>query len=77
MQRTSVESSMIQSMGYDSSQELLEIEFASGAVWQYHDFPPDMWEEFQAADSLGRYFKDNIRDCFHEEQIRRTGRYRD
>ena len=39
MDREYVDSSMITSIGYDAMSCTLEIEFKSGVVWQYHDFP--------------------------------------
>lgn len=43
MDREYVDSSMITSIGYDAMSCTLEVEFKSGVVWQYHDFPEYMW----------------------------------
>ena len=57
MERQYVESSMITSIGYDEDNSILEIEFNSGVVWQYPDFPEYMWNEFQSSESKGKYFQ--------------------
>ncbi len=64
MDREHVDSSMIASIGYDETTCTLEVEFNSGAVWQYYDFPEHMWHEFQSAESKGKYFHANIREQY-------------
>lgn len=59
--RNSVESSNINSIGYDSKNEILEIEFNHGAVYQYFDVPENVYEALMNADSHGRYFDRNIK----------------
>ena len=70
MKRTSVSSSMMASIGYDSKTKMLEIEFNSGAIWQYLDFPKSEFNKMIKADSLGRYFNDCIKDCYDETRVR-------
>ena len=70
MERTSINSSMIASIGYDQSNGTLEVEFKNGgAIWQYYDIPEYIWEEFQSASSQGKYFIANIRDHFRGSQV--------
>ena len=40
MERTPVTSTDILSIGYDTDNQTLEIEFIRGAVYQYSDVPP-------------------------------------
>jgi hypothetical protein len=69
MDREYVESSMITSIGYDTNTSTLEIEFKStGAVWQYYDFPENLWYEFKAG-SLGKFWNANIKDQYRENQV--------
>ena len=70
MERKIVESSNLASIGYDSSTGTLEIEFKNGAIWQYYDFPEHMWNEFEYAESHGKYFNANIKEQFRD----RSGR---
>lgn len=69
MDRENIESSMIQSIGYDVNNSTLEIEFNSGAVWQYFDFPESSWYEFEAADSQGKFFHREIKNQFPESKV--------
>lgn len=69
MDRTNIESSMIRSIGYDSSNSTLEIEFNSGAVWQYFDFPESLWYEFEGAESQGKFFHREIKKQYSESQV--------
>ena len=70
MDRQPVNSSMITSIGYDSSTGTLEIEFKSdGAVWQYFDFPEHMWNEFQYGESHGKYWHANIKNQYREARV--------
>ncbi|AYW95474.1 MULTISPECIES: KTSC domain-containing protein [Yersinia] len=69
MERRNVSSSMIRSIGYDESISLLEIEFNSGAVWNYHDFPLASWYEFDGAESHGKFFRSSIKNNYRESQV--------
>lgn len=69
MERKTVESSNLESIGYDASVGTLEIEFKSGAVWQYYDFPEHMWNEFEYADSHGKYFHAHIKNQYREARV--------
>jgi len=65
MERQYVESDMIDSIGYNFEECVLEVEFKSNhAVWHYRDFPEYMWYEFISADSKGKYFHAHIREQF-------------
>lgn len=69
MERIYVESSMITSIGYDPQTATLEIEFKSGAVWQYRDFSENEWYEFRSSDSKGKFFHSNIKNKFNEDRV--------
>ncbi|MDD4753811.1 MAG: KTSC domain-containing protein [Desulfitobacteriaceae bacterium] len=70
MERKYIDSSMIVSIGYDSQQAVLEIEFKSnGQIWQYFDIPEYMWYEIEAASSVGKYFHSNIKGAFAENRV--------
>jgi hypothetical protein len=56
MQRVSVDSSSIASIGYAPEQQVLELEFRqSGEVYQYLDVTADEHTAFLAAESKGTY----------------------
>ncbi len=70
MKRKIVSSSMMASIGYNPESKILEIEFNSGTIWQYYDVPKSEFNKMNKADSLGKYFLDNIKDCYEESRIR-------
>ena len=61
MNRDPVSSSDIRSVGYDSDSLMLEVEFLSGAVYQYANVPAAVYHGLLAAPSKGRYFNQFIR----------------
>jgi len=61
MHRLSVESSAIESVGYDPRTRTLEVEFASGSVYRYLGVPPREYETLRAAGSLGAYVNGRIK----------------
>ena len=70
MRRVAVDSSMIASIGYDASSEVLEVEFTSGSIYQYCDVPASLHRGIMKAESHGRYFNEHIREIFRHRQIR-------
>lgn len=71
MRRQAVESSAISSVGYDPRSETLEVEFSSGAVYDYFGVPPGVYRSFLQAPSKGRYVSRRIRDRYPFERRER------
>lgn len=69
MNRQSVESSNLASIGYDVENEILEIEFNHGGVYQYFDVSMHVYEELMDADSHGVYFSANIRNDYEYQKM--------
>ena len=69
MNRDGVQSSMIASLGYETDTSTLEVEFNSGAVWQYYDVPESIYYDMMNSGSLGKFFHANIRGQYREEQV--------
>jgi KTSC domain len=65
-----LESSVIRAVRYFEQKRLLYLEFSSGAIYRYFEFPPQHYSDFLAADSHGRYFNQHILDRFREEIVR-------
>jgi len=63
MDRKSVTSSNISSIGYDKETQTLEIEFKGGSVYTYHDVSPAKADELMNAESHGKYFHAHIRNA--------------
>lgn len=70
MLRQAVESSELQSVGYELSTSVLEAEFRSGEIYQYFDVPAQLVLELLKAESLGRYFNARIRSKFKFKKVR-------
>ena len=74
MERKPVDSSMLISVGYDPTEQLLELEFASGRVYQYLDVPASEHRALMGADSKGGYFNENTRDFYRYMPVSRSPR---
>ncbi len=61
MERISVTSSNIKSVGYDNAKKILEIEFCNNRVYQYFDVPENIFIALRDADSVGGYLAGNIK----------------
>ena len=55
MDRTSVRSTNLKSVGYDSLNSKLEIEFNSGHIYQYLSVPMEIYNALMNASSKGTY----------------------
>ncbi|HEY9633139.1 MAG TPA: PIN domain-containing protein [Coleofasciculaceae cyanobacterium] len=64
VKRIIVDSNYLRSVGYDSSSQVLEIEFRRGEVYHYMDVPPEIYTSLMNAPSHGRYFNENIKEVY-------------
>jgi hypothetical protein len=64
MERVALNSTLLQSAGYQDQLTLLELEFRDGAVYQYFPVPPQTFQELLRAPSKGAYFNTNIQRRF-------------
>ena len=69
MTRIPVISTVIASVGYDSTTLILEIVFHSGKVYHYFNIPLETYEGLMGAESQGSYFCDNIRRVGYFERV--------
>lgn len=67
-----MESTTMRSVGYQPKSRILEIEFDSGAVYQYLEVPARVYERLLRAESKGRYFNSEIRETYPYVQVSRT-----
>ncbi len=74
--REAVESSTMKSVGYEATSRILEIEFESGAVYQYLGVSARVQEELLGAESKGRYFNSEIRDADAMQRGKRKFRFK-
>jgi KTSC domain len=69
MNITAVESSTLATVAYDGKRELLQLEFTSGALYQYFGVPLVVHEAMLRASSKGSYFNHAIRGRFPYRRI--------
>jgi hypothetical protein len=61
MERIPVTSSQAKSAGYDEFTQTLEIEFPTGAIYQYVGVPKEVYDALMAAPSFGSFFGKRIK----------------
>lgn len=64
MEHKPVKSSTIQSIGYSAKDQILEVLFNSGGLYQYSGVSKEVADAFLNSDSKGSYFAISIRACF-------------
>jgi KTSC domain len=62
-------STMAAQVGYDREREILQIEFNSGAVYQYLAVEPEVWEDLQETDSIGSFYNQEIKGYYPAVKI--------
>jgi uncharacterized protein len=70
MYRTTVNSSNIKSIGYNSQSATLEVEFTSGDVYQYFNVPEYLYQQFLHASSHGQFLNENIRYNYRYQKVK-------
>lgn len=70
MERKRINSSKIRAIGYDSSKQVLEVEFNDGRVMAYSGVSPEVHRRFMAAPSPVSFFDDRIAEEFSERRIK-------
>lgn len=69
MERYSVASSNISSIGYDEATETLEVEFLSGSVYQYYGVPRQLYEQLMQEGSKGRFLNTYIKNAYGYSRV--------
>jgi len=69
MYRTTVNSSNIKSIGYDTQSATLEVEFTSGDIYQYFNVPDFLYQQFFQAPSQGQFLNENIRYNYRYQKV--------
>lgn len=62
-------SSLIRRAIYDASKQTLAVTFTTGRTYLYFDVPAQLYEELQAAPSMGQIFNWRIRDQYQYREI--------
>lgn len=69
MERLPLESTVLESVGYDPQRRILEVGFRSGIAYRYFSVPRHVFVELLSAASHGRYFNSRIRNRFTFERM--------
>lgn len=69
LERLSVKSRILRSVGYDESKKILEIEFTSGLVYQYSGVPPKVYADLMHSGEIGKYYSEKVRPRFQTKQV--------
>ena len=72
MRRERVKSSVIAAVAYDARDKVLEVEFHTGRVYHYHDVPRSAYDALRTADSIGKYFNEELRPHYRATEVRWT-----
>jgi hypothetical protein len=59
-----VQSSSIAAAGYDRAQEILRIRYVGGPAYDYLAVPPNVFDDFLAAESKGRFVNCRIKPYY-------------
>ena len=63
-----INSSMISEYEYDEAEKLLKLKFTKGGWYGYLDVPKETVDAFVSAESPGKFFLANIKNCFETEK---------
>ena len=69
MDRISVSSNNVESLGYDADSETLEVEFKNGTVYQYFDVSERVYEELRDAASVGGYLATQVKGIYRYSKV--------
>lgn len=63
------DSSCFSEVGYSAVREMLAVRFrSSGAAYLYYEVPPEAWDAFCSAPSLGKYYNAYIKPAYASER---------
>jgi hypothetical protein len=68
--RERVKSSVIAAVTYDPRQQVLQVEFHTGRIYEYLDVPRRVYHALMSAESVGQYFNQVIRTQYRSVLVR-------
>ena len=69
LERQTVKSAIMRSVGYSPDAKILEIEFHTGLVYQYSGVPSKIYEDLMHSGEPGKYFSEKVRPRFRTKQV--------
>lgn len=64
MDRESVASTNVRSIGYDPTSGTLEVEFQNSFVYQYYNVPAQVYDALMASPSKGQFLNSQIKNMY-------------
>ena len=64
-----VESSNVESIGFNESTQTLRVKFLSGSIYDYKNVPVMEFEQLKNAQSIGSYLNRNIKGNYAYEKV--------
>lgn len=69
MELTAIESSNIKAVGYNDDEQELHVQFNSGKTYSYAEVPQQVYDDFMAAESKGKFFFASIKSKFESTEV--------
>jgi hypothetical protein len=69
VERQTVKSRILRSVGYDEPAKTMEIEFQNGLLYLFSDVPPKVHKELMRSPEIGKYFTDKVRTKFRSKLV--------
>ena len=69
VQREPVVSKSVRSIGYDPTEQVLEVEWATGKVYRYFDVAPSVLAWLQRAKSKGAFLNRLVKDHYRYQEV--------
>ena len=63
-------SSVVAAMEYNDEAQILRITYTSGAVYDYRNVPPDVYEDMKEADSKGTFLNYEIKGKYRYKRVK-------
>jgi len=73
MQRQRLSGGTLKSGGYDSSEQLLELEFVDGRVRHFRHVPAEVWRRLVASPNPASFYEDRIAEEYPQSDAARAG----
>lgn len=70
MERVILNSTNVDSVGYDADAGILEVEFTGGSVYEYYQVPRPIFDGLVSAASPGHYLATKVKDVYRYRRIR-------
>ena len=64
-----VDSTNVAAIGFDEDSQTLQVEFSSGATYQYFDVPQAMFDGLIGAGSVGQYLNQHVKGVYRYSRV--------